>query len=708
MELKDFQDKITMPETAANLQKYMKSISEHFGNYEERESQKNMIRSIVKSFKLGEHALIEAPTGTGKSLAYLLAFLAVWEQFEWKFEDDEVIERKPKMCIATNTIALQEQLMEKDIPAFRDILGVDFKTALIKGRSNYICNKNMKKLVEQPELALLDSLEDVQQFNSLKDEVVSAKGMLLKGDRSKLKTKLSNSVWEKVSTDSSNCVGNACPFYSECFFFEAKKENAKADILITNHAMFFADLKVKMETNFEVPNLVLPDHDFIVFDEAHNLEDVASNFLGTTISRSSVKRLCTDIKTSISTGDLSEEIVKEMELQHELEGVVSRIEDINEAFFKEVVNASFDTRSGKIQNQTRLLQSPESFKSHITDVRVLFDELSTLLKKIGDVCEFSEEANTTLGRLFERSESLQKNWLGFIRQDQEDFVYWTETPERPKISSQRHLFASICMSPISVSPTLKSNLFDRVGSAVLTSATLGTDNLNHMASRLGISRYIGAMYHSPFDYAGQSRLYVPQKALNPKHKDFDTYAEAEIKKLIETSKGRTLVLFTSYYNMNNMAKNLGGYIQDDLGYTLLKQGDMQRTPLINAFRDDTSSVLFATASYWEGIDVQGEALSSVIIVKLPFDVPSQPIFEARLEYLRKNGGNPFADYQVPMAIMKFKQGFGRLIRSTKDTGVVTILDNRLVAMQYGQQFLNSLPPMPVTRNFNEIEEFFAK
>lgn len=708
MELKDFQDKITMPATAANLQKYMTSISNHFNNYEERESQKSMIRSIIKSFKLGEHALIEAPTGTGKSLAYLLAFLAVWEQFELKIEDDEVVERKPKMCIATNTIALQEQLMEKDIPAFRDILGVDFKTALIKGRSNYICNKNMKKLVENPELGAFESLEDVQQFNALTDEVVSNKGMLLKGDRSKLKTKVPNSVWEKVSTDSSNCVGKTCPLYGECFFMEAKKENAKADILITNHAMFFADLKVKMDTGFEVPNLVLPDHDFVVFDEAHNLEDVASNFLGTTISRSTVKRLCSDIKASIGNGDLSEELAKEMELKQEIESVVSHVEGLNENFFKEVVNFAMNHQTGKVENQKRMMQSPEEFKAFTSDIRNNFKELVVLFEKIDEACDFSEEAITVLERLDERVKQLANNWISFIHQKKEDFVYWVETPERPKVSNQRHYFASICMSPISVSPTLQENLFDRIGTAILTSATLGTDNLNHMASRLGINRYIGAMYHSPFDYAGQSRLYVPQKALNPRDANYDAYAEEEVKRLIKTSKGRTLVLFTSYYNMNNMAKSLEGYIKDDLGYTLLKQGDMQRTPLINCFREDTSSVLFATSSYWEGIDVQGESLSSVIIVKLPFDVPNQPIFEARLEHLRNNGQNPFADYQVPMAIMKFKQGFGRLIRSTKDTGVVTVLDNRLVAMNYGRQFLNSLPPMPVTRTFEEIESFFSK
>lgn len=702
-------EKISLPTTAENLQKYFKNIASHFDKYEERTSQKNMIRSIVKAFKLGEHALIEAPTGTGKSLAYLLAFLAVWEQFEnKKGEDDEDKERKPKLCIATNTIALQEQLMHKDIPAFQELIGVDFQTALIKGRSNYICNRNIDKIVNDPDSRVFHSLEDAQQFGELQNEVYDAKGKLIEGDRSHIDVKVNNSLWEVLTTDSNNCTGNKCPFYKDCFFYKAKEKNSQADVFVTNHAMFFADLKVQIETDFEMTNLVLPHYDFVVFDEAHNLEDVASNFLGKSISRIGVKRLCSEIINQITKGDLAEEMSKEMALVQEMTSIVQSIDTMNDEFFKKVIEYSVDEKTHKPLTIKRMLQVPHSLKNFIFDIKEKFKDLEDIWRKVNESCDFSTEQKAVRDSLSSRSFDIKLGWTSFLEQSKADYVYWVETPDRGKTPENRFMFASVCQSPVSVAPTLSEHLFERMDSVILTSATLGTDNLNYMASRLGINRYIGAMFHSPFDYKEQSRLYVPQKALNPKAPNYDDYATEEVKELVKISKGRTLVLFTSYYMMNNMADKLKPYIEGELGFRLLKQGDMQRTPLINAFRDDTHSVLFATSSYWEGIDVQGDSLSSVIITKLPFEVPDQPIIEARMEYLQQTGKNPFMDYQVPMAIMKFKQGFGRLIRSTADQGVVTVLDNRLVTMHYGKKFLNSLPPMPVTRNLNEIKSFFEQ
>lgn len=696
----DYPEKIDLNEAAKNLKRYFDTIASKFDNYEERTSQKSMIRAIVKAYKMGEHAIIEAPTGTGKSLAYLLAFLSVWEQFETKIEDDVMVEKKPVLCIATNTIALQEQLMSKDIPAFRDLIGVDFKTALIKGRNNFICNRNVKKILKEDN-GSFTSLTEAEAFSNLMKEI-HPKDELLVGDRSKINTQIEPSLWEKVSTDSNGCSRKECPFYKECFFYQEKAENAQADVLITNHAMMFADLSVRIESDFEQEGLVLPAYDFLVFDEAHNLEDVASNFLGSSVSRLRVKKLLSEMTTHFTKGSISTYMKEndENESRMEMESLIIQLDTINEEFFKKVVEFVDDNTVQRVH------QMPQSIKSFEQDMSVLFKELEKGLTRCEKELEgLKEEDKQSLKSMKARLHTISNELGSFLNQEKPNMVYWIDAPKKGKTSESRHFFASVCQTPISVNEVLHDNLFDRMDSVVLTSATLGTDNLDYIANRLGIPRYVGAMFHSPFDYEEQSRVYVPQKALNPKHPDYFRYMESEIKELIEASKGRTLVLFTSYSQMNSMSLICKDYVEG-LGYRFLKQGDLPRTPLINAFRDDRDSVLFATSSYWEGIDVQGDSLSSVIITRLPFEVPDQPVIQARMERMQERGQNPFMEYQVPAAVMKFKQGFGRLIRSTSDKGVVTVLDSRIVSMHYGKKFLQALPPVPLVRDIEEVKKLF--
>lgn len=714
MELQEIRDKIELKQAALNMQKYMANIKGQFANYEERESQKNMIRAIIKSFQMGEHAIIEAPTGTGKSLAYLLAFLSIWEQFENKKEGEETVERKPKLCIATNTIALQEQLFEKDIPTFQKMIGVDFKAALIKGRSNYICNRNFFEIIKNPDKGSFSSLEETVEFNKLTEEVLDDKNNFVIGDRSLIKDNVSPELWNKISTDSNACTKRECPFYDSCNFYKAKKDNATADVIITNHALFFADLGVKIETGFEMQDLVLPQFDFVVFDEAHNLEDVASDYLGDSGHFRGFMKFVTEFNNALTKGELGEKLSPHPEIIQDLLNALNEASTFSLEFFKTAVDLTNDYANGRTSTIRRLNQPMEYLVGPALKLKSAMKEIVGTIDFIfenEEIVELLEGEQISRIKLFHtRASNMGESVRKFATQSEAEHVYWIEAPEKYKSNpidpSKRHEFVSYHTVPISVNNTLKTNLFDRLESVVLTSATLGTDNLNYIASRLGVERYISKMFFSPFNYEQQSILHIPEHTVSSKNTvEYEKYVENEVKELITMSEGRALVLFTSYSMLRNVAKNTEAYIES-LGYTVLKQGDMPRTPLINKFREDKKSVLFATSSYWEGIDVQGDALTNVIITKLPFDVPDQPVIQARMEHINRNGGNAFMQYQVPTAIMKFKQGFGRLIRSTNDKGVVTVLDDRIIKMRYGQQFLNSLPPIRISRNKQEIAPFF--
>lgn len=705
----DFKNKITMQKTAENLQAFTKAIETHFDKYETRDSQKSMIRTIVKGMAMGEHSMIEAPTGTGKSLAYLLAFLSVWNQFEErKSNDGEIIERKPKLCVATNTIALQEQLMAKDIPMLQEVLGLDFKAALIKGRNNYVCPRELYPL-QNDDSKGFSTVEESVEFGKLIKEVLDQKGKLKpeKGDRSEISFTISNGLWSKMSTDSKNCTGVKCPFHSECPFVKAKAENAKADILVTNHSMFFADLKVQMDTEFEVEGLVLPSYDYLTFDEAHNLEEVASQFFGARLSLRGLKNSLGSFKKKTETGgELNELFLKLPQLKNEIEVEFNQLITLGSDFYTYIFRqVSQDLSKGVT---VRLFQQNEEWNNFSTYFMKQFYNLIEVFKeaKNVDIDDMEDKERDSLSRFITFLHESVNELKDFLFQKVEDSVYWVETSAKRFETQKEEELISLNHAPINVGPTLAESLFERQESVVLTSATLGTDNLDYMASRLGLHRYIGKMFFSPFDYQKQSAIYIPAQTVNPKSKDYGDYAEFEMRKIIKEAKGRTLVLFTSYSMLNQAHKNLKPYIEEELGYKLLKQGDLPRTPLINEFRENVNSVLFATSSYWEGIDVQGEALSSVIIVKLPFDVPDQPVIQARMEHITSRGGNPFMDYQVPIAIMKFKQGFGRLIRSTKDTGVVSILDERVIKMHYGKKFLNSLPQVNIYRDIEQAKSFF--
>jgi len=679
-------------ESYNNLKKYFQKIAENFETYQERKSQKVMIMNILKAYEEGKHVIVEAPTGTGKSMAYILAFLSLWEQFS--------IDEKPKLVVSTKTIPLQEQLINKDIPMLQNILGINFSATLIKGRGNYICNRKMDEILnKRKDEGWFDSKEEVQEFNELKKLILDEKGEVIIGDKSEIRTSISNPLWEKICSEFDNCLKKKCPHYSECFFYKAREKQKASDILVVNHSLFFSDLKVRMETGFEIEDLVLPEFDYVVFDEAHHIEDVASDFMGLKVSRFRYKRLVNQIKKAILFGEFANYYSDEEDTKLEVKNLCSTLDFMTDDLFQKVTELAGDNTT------KRLLEKNKKFTT-INSIENSFERLSRIIKNNMNKNDYTEAEEMLASSLVDRIDKLVKETKNIVNQEMKDYAYWIECPVS---KTNRHYFASLNCCPISIAEVLRDNLFKRMNSIVLTSATMSTtpDDMSYIASRIGIDNYIAKTLPSPFNYKEQSRIYIPEKALNPKERAYEEYLEKEIETIIEHTNGCALILFTSYRLMNLLSDKMKPFF-DKRNITFLKQGDLPRSMLLQMFKEDTTSVLFATASYWEGIDIPGEALSCVIITKLPFEVPDRPIIEARMEKLEKQGKNPFVHYQVPMAIMKFKQGFGRLIRTNTDKGVVAVLDNRLLTMNYGKQFFKSLPTVPLTREVQEIKNILSK
>ncbi len=634
--------------------------------YESRPDQARMAQSVADLFTAPEQGvpghpgyakilMVEAETGIGKSLAYLVP---------------AVLSGK-KIVVSTATINLQDQLIDKEIPLIESILGERISAICVKGRQNYLCHYRWYQYRSSPQLSLVDD-EQLTKIESWLETTET-------GDRSELDWLADRSpLWPKISAHSYQCLGGECPEAALCFINRLRKKAASARLLIVNHHLYFSDLALRQNGYGEL----LPRHEAVIFDEAHHLENVATSFFGTSISQYQLYDLIGDIVQQADR-DLSPDAADKM--IGVAQGIKKRVEHFA---------ALLPARRGRYS----LLEFVEDNENWPEEVRLLADGLRRLAEELS--------LNTTHGdhwRVFEeRARELRANLLFVGLPELEEttgsHVYWYERRERA---------VSFSATPVHVAEDLRRTLYSMIANCVLTSATLSSGNkFDYICQRLGLDQEIEILQlKSPFNYEKRSILYIPEDSFpEPSHNEYDTAVCERIETLLGMSRGRALVLFTSFRGMDLVAE----YLQDRLPYPVLVQGSASRARLLELFREQTDSVLLAVASFWEGVDIPGKSLSAVIIDKLPFEVPSDPVVQARMQAISNEGKNPFFDFQVPRAVLTLRQGAGRLMRSVQDCGMISVMDIRLFSKRYGKVFLRSMPPSPIVREINTVHSFFSQ
>jgi ATP-dependent DNA helicase DinG len=639
-------------------------IAKRLRTYEERPQQLEMAAAVERAIAEETHLIVEAGTGVGKSFAYLVpAILAVAGEGEIGTKP-----RKP-LIISTHTISLQEQLFTRDIPFLKSVLPVEFSFVLAKGRSNYISLRRLSAAVDRAQSTFFQEKE----FEQLRSILDWSKGTN-DGSRSDLDFRPLPNVWDEVASDRGNCLGKKCPTYKDCFYYQARRRAWNADVLIVNHALFLSDLALR-----RAGASLLPDYDVVIIDEAHTLEAVAGEHLGISLTSGQFDYLLSKLYNDRTQRGLlvHHKLVEGMRLVDQVRYAVrSLFEDIHD----------WQRQYGKENGR---LRAPLEIENKVTPV------LEHLAVTLGDAAKRipAEEQAVELTAASVRSIELGQTLSAWLKQTLADSVYWIEVVQGKRPRTELHC------APIEVGPVLQAELFDRVKTAVLTSATLavGKRSFDFVKDRLGVGRANEQRLGSPFDYKRQVRLILPRDMPDPAERpaDYERAVCERIKRYVAQTRGRAFVLFTSYKMLKGCAQTLSKWFLEN-GYTLHCQADgLPNSLMLERFRKDEAGVLFGTDSFWQGVDVPGDALQNVIITKLPFSVPDHPLLEARLEAIRERGGNPFIEYQVPEAVIKLKQGFGRLIRHKDDTGQVAILDPRIRTKPYGRQFLDSLPETTV-------------
>lgn len=606
-----------------------------------------MAEAVESALADKRHLVVEAGTGTGKTLAYLIPAI---------FSGRRVI-------VSTGTKNLQEQLFFKDIPFLQQHFQNPLKVCLMKGRANYVCRQKVYDAEREP---VLEGMEEVTDFKIIREWEQTTST----GDRAELKTLPDNStVWPKLDARRDHCTGQKCKQFERCFITEMQRKAHESDIIVVNHHLFFADLAVKQE-DF---GGIIPNYGAVIFDEAHELEDVAGQYFGASVSNYQIEDLARDI------ADLSR---RKHFSSNEIDRALITLAERTERFFQ--LFGNIEGRQGFKRQAALIAAHPAVYEDALLSIELVCAHLQLI-----------ENAPEELIPIFRRAKEVQEKLKFWMESADKNYVYWVE-------KRGRGIFLQA--TPIQVSGVLDQKLFDQLDTVILTSATLAVaGDFGFVKQRLGLRSARTLKVEGGFDYESQALLYVPQHLPDVRSAAFTSAAAREIPEILSHSRGRAFVLFTSYQQM----RAAYDIVTRELPYRSLLQGTMPRNALLEEFRSTPNCVLFATSAFWQGVDVQGDQLSCVIIDKLPFAVPSDPVVDARIQAIRDEGGNPFYDYQIPEAALALKQGFGRLIRSRMDRGVLVLLDNRITKTKYGQLFFDSLPPYSFTTKIQDVEKFFT-
>jgi ATP-dependent DNA helicase DinG len=639
--------------------------------FERREGQRRMAAAVAKAIEEGETLLAEAGTGTGKTLAYLIP----------------AILSRQRVLVSTGTKNLQEQVFFKDLPSLRDSLGVPFTATLMKGRSNYLCLHRWEsyrdavegntgtsgRLIESGDHVLLPVIQEwVAETRT--------------GDRAELRDLPEDlSLWKEISADADTCLGTECPRYGDCFLTLMRQRAAASDVVIVNHHLLCADASVRQGAYGEV----IPACPTLIVDEAHQLEDVATQYFGVAFSNFRVDDLVHDGERLLMTGAL------EIERTEAAARALARVGDGSRIFIA-ALSLARSMATGVVETRARYTSEAmaECTEEGLVLAAALEELERSLVTRVGALEGGADEDDGTVANLARRARDLRQDLRFLLRADDEDFVYYLE---------QRGHGTFLRASPVDVSRIVRDALFDRFRTVVLTSATLAVEgSFGYIKGRLGIAGAEELRVPSEFDYRSQALLYLPRRMPPPKSPTFAEAVARETIALLTRSRGRAFVLFTSY----RVLRAVQPLVEMGLPYPILVQGTAPRSALIEEFRATPNAVLLATSSFWQGVDVAGESLSCVVVDKLPFASPGDPVTSARIDAIKARGGDAFAEYQVPLAILSLQQGLGRLIRHRTDRGVLAVLDPRLATMGYGRRFLASLPPAPVTRDLGAVDRFF--